>query len=281
MVDLLELADQLQHRDAASRADVEDLVGLLVAVLDHAADGRHVGLGQVDDVDVVADARPVGRRIVVAEDREALAQSGGRLRDVGHEVLRHAARQLADQRRGVGADGVEIAQCDALEPLVGLDRVAQDVLAHGLRVAVGRLGRLAGRLLRDGLLVRLAVDGARRREDDVRPLEVAHQLDDVHERREVVAVVLEGLLDRLAHGLRGREVDHRVEFVLFKDLRAEGLHVAAVHLDARHVDARDLAHALDGVDVAVREVVGDHHVVTGVDELHGGVRADVSGAAAD
>ena len=38
---------------------------------------------QVHDVDVVADARPVGRRVVVAEDREALAQSGGGLRDEG------------------------------------------------------------------------------------------------------------------------------------------------------------------------------------------------------
>ena len=46
-----ESADQLQHRDPAAGADVEDLVGLLVAVLDHATDGGHMGAGQVHDVD--------------------------------------------------------------------------------------------------------------------------------------------------------------------------------------------------------------------------------------
>ena len=280
MVDLFELAHQFQHRDAAARADVENLVGLLVLVAGHAVDRRHVGFGEVHDVDVVADARPVGRRVVVAEDREALAQSGGGLRDEGHEVLRHAARQFADQRRRMCADGVEIAQRDAFHAGVGGERVAQDVLAHLLGVAVGRSGRLAGRLLRHGLLLRLAVNGARRREDDVPAAEFTHQADDVHKRGEVVAVVFERLLHRLAHGFRRCEVDHRVEFVLFEDL-AESRPVAAVDLDEGDVHAGDLAHAFDGVEVAVRKVVDDHHVVAGVDEFHGGVRADVACTAAD
>ena len=280
VVDLFELAHQFQHRDAAARADVENLVGLLVLVAGHAVDRRHVGFGEVHDVDVVADARPVGRRVVVAEDREALAQSGGGLRDEGHEVLRHAARQFADQRRRMCADGVEIAQRDAFHAGVGGERVAQNVLAHLLGVAVGRSGRLAGRLLRHGLLLRLAVNGARRREDDVPAAEFTHQADDVHKRGEVVAVVFERLLHRLAHGFRRCEVDHRVEFVLFEDL-AESRPVAAVDLDEGDVHAGDLAHAFDGVEVAVRKVVDDHHVVAGVDEFHGGVRADVACTAAD
>ena len=271
---------QLQHRDAVAGADVEDFVGLLLLPVDHAADGCHVGFGQVHDVDVVADARAVGRRIVVAEDREAFAQSGGGLRDERHEVLRHAARQFADQCRGVSPDGVEIAQGDALHPGIGGDRVAQDVFAHLLGVAVGRGGRLAGRLFGHGLLLGLAVDGARRREDDVPASEFAHQADDVHKRREVVAVVFERLGDRFAHGFRRREVDHRIEFVLLEDL-AESRAVAAVHLDEGDVGARDLAHALDGVHVAVREVIDDHDIIAGIDEFHGGVRADVAGTAAD
>ena len=270
---------QFQYRDAAARADIENLVGLLVLVAGHAVDCGHVGFREVHDVDVVADARPVGRRIVVAENREALAQSGGGLCDEGHEVLRHAARQFADQGRGVCADGVEVAQRDAFHAGVGGERVAQDVLAHLLGVAVGRGGRLAGRLFRHGLLLRFAVNGARRREDDA--AEFTHQADDVHERGEVVAVVFERLLNRLAHGLRRREVDHRVELVLFEDL-AESSPVAAVDLDEGNVHARDLAHAFDGVEVAVRKVVvDDHHVVAGVDEFHGGVRADVACTAAD
>lgn len=97
--------------------------------------------------------------------------------------------------------------------------------------------------------------------------------------REVVAVVFEGFLDRLADGFRGGEVDHRVEFILFEDL-AEGFAVAAVDLDEGDVDAGDLAYALDGAHVAVGEVVDDDDVVTGIDQFHGGVRADVTGTAA-
>ena len=75
-------------------------------------------------------------------------------------------------------------------------------------------------------------------------------------------------------------MDDRVEFVLLEDL-AEGRAVAAVRLDEGDVDARDPAHALDGVHVAVREVVDDHDVIPGIDEFHGGVRADIAGTAAD
>ena len=69
---------------------------------------------------------------------------GGRLGDVGHQILRHAARQFADERRGVGADGVEVAQRDAVQALVGRAAVVQDVFGHLLRVAVGRGGGFAG-----------------------------------------------------------------------------------------------------------------------------------------
>ena len=275
VIDLLETVHQFEHRDAAARADVEDLVRLRAPVPDHAADRGDMRAGQIHHVDIVADARSVGSRVVVAEDRKALAQPGGRLRDIGHEVLRHAARQLADQGRGMRADGVEIAQGNALHPLEGSHRVAQDVFAHLLGVAVGRGGRLAGRALRDGLPVRFAVNGARRREDDVPPPELAHQRDDVHERGEVVAVIFERLADRLVHGLRRGEMDHRVELVPFED-PAERFAVAAVGLDEGDLRPRDAADPLDGGDVAVRKVIDDDHVVARGDQLHGGMRSDVA-----
>lgn len=178
------------------------------------------------------------------------------------------------------ADGVEIAQGDALHALVGRQRIAQNVLAHLLGVAVGRGRGLAGRLLRHGQLVGLAVNRTRRREDDVVTSELTHEVDDVHKRRKVVAVVFQRLADRLAHGLRRREMNHRVEVVLFEHF-AKSVAVAAVRLFERHFDARDPADSLDGVHVAVREIIDDHHVVTGAYQFHGGMRTDITGAAAD
>ena len=105
-------------------------------------------------------------------------------------------------------------------PLVGRAAVVQDVFGHLLRVAVGRGGGFAGRLLRDGQCVGLAVDRCRRREEDVRPAELLHQRADVHERREVVAVIFERFGDRLADSLVGGEMDDGAEIVFSKTRRS-------------------------------------------------------------
>ena len=59
-----ESADQLQHRNAPSGADVEDLVRGGAALFDQAVQGSYVGAGQIDDVDVVADAGAVGPKML-------------------------------------------------------------------------------------------------------------------------------------------------------------------------------------------------------------------------
>ena len=101
-----------------------------------------------------------------------------------------------------------------------------------------------------------------------------------HEKHEVVAVIFQRFAHRFAHGLRRREMDYRIEVVFFEH-PGKGVAVAAVGLFERDVDARDPAHALDCIHVAVREIVDDHHVVPRTDQFHGGVRTDITGAAAD
>ena len=56
-----------------------------------------MGLGQVDDVDVVAKAGAVRGRVVVSEDGEALTLADGSLGDERDEVVGHSAGQLADK----------------------------------------------------------------------------------------------------------------------------------------------------------------------------------------
>ena len=60
------------------------------------AQRRDVAGGEVDDVDVVAHAGAVGRRVVVAEHAQPLAAPDRHLRDEGHQVVRDAD---ADPRR--------------------------------------------------------------------------------------------------------------------------------------------------------------------------------------
>ena len=49
-------------------------------------EGEQVGLGEVGDVDVVADAGAVGGRVVVAEDGDRLAAALGDLEDERDQV---------------------------------------------------------------------------------------------------------------------------------------------------------------------------------------------------
>src|SRR3954452_22210307 len=64
--------EHLAHAGPLAAADVEDAVGSAVAggQIFQCGDMR---IGDVDDGDVVADARPVRGRVVVAEDARALA----------------------------------------------------------------------------------------------------------------------------------------------------------------------------------------------------------------
>jgi len=108
-------------------------------------------------VHVVADAGPVRGRVVVAEDAERRAVSGGPQGE-RHEV-RLGIVVLAQTR--VRAAGVEVAQCDRGD--VGGD-AAQQALGGELRLAV-RVGGRQWVVLDDGDVPGIAVDGRCRRED--------------------------------------------------------------------------------------------------------------------
>ena len=54
--------------------------------LDNACHGRNVCLGQVNNIDKVANTRSIGRIVVVAEDSKLFANANGRLREVRDEV---------------------------------------------------------------------------------------------------------------------------------------------------------------------------------------------------
>ena len=128
----------------------------------------------------------------------------------------------------MGADGVEVAQRYALDAGICLHAVAQEVLAHLLRVAVGGGGGLTVGELAHGQLVRLAVDGGGGGEKDVATL-VARYLKDIQERGKVVDIVLEGIGDRLTHCLEGCKVDDGIDLIGIEE-SADLRKVAEIHL---------------------------------------------------
>ena len=259
-------------------AQVEHVHAVLAA---HVVEGAHMAAGKVHHVDVVAHAGAVGRGVVVTEHVDVVELAHGDLGHVGHQVVRDALGVLADEARLVGADGVEVTEQHDVPALVGRVEVGEHLLVHGLGATVGVRGGLELGVLAHGHLVGLAVDGGRRGEHDVVHPVVAQGACQLKRAAEVVLVVLDGLVDALAHGLEGGEVDGARDGVLVEDPVEERavLHVALV--EGADLLARDALDALEGNLACVGEVVDHHDVVAGVEQLHAGVAADEAGAARD
>ena len=69
-------------------------------------------------------------------------------------------------------------------------------------------------------------------------------------------------------------MDDRVDGIVGEDL-PHGFRVAEVHLHQRDVvPPGDLLHPLEAGEVAVGEIIGDHHIVARLDQFHGDVAPD-------
>ena len=191
-------AHHLEHRRALAAADVvrgrRRLAGL--QVLGH----RHVGVGQVDHVHVVAHARAVGRVVVGAEHQRRLP-ARQRAEDLGEQVVRAVVGQL----HRAGADHVEVAQRRVVQIRVAHRDVAQQPLADDLALAVGALGRRRGVLVHD-LGVGRAVPGRAAGEQEVGDAALGHRLQQHLGAGHVGTEELQRLLDRDAGVLQAGQV---------------------------------------------------------------------------
>ena len=98
---------------------------------------------------------------------------------------------------------------------------------------------------------------------------------------QVVLVVLDGLVHRLAHRLVRGEVDGTADGLLVENAveKCPVFHVALV--ESANLLARDALDALEGNLAGVGQVVDHDDVIPGVEQLNAGVAADETGAARD
>ena len=201
-----------------------------------------MGLGEVNDVDIVAQTCSVGGIVVIAENRQTFAQTCSCLGDEREQVVGYTAGKLADESRRMCADGVEVAQGNAIHAFVGGAAVAENVLGNLLGVAVGRCSRLTGSLLCYGQHFGVAIYCCRRREEDIGAAELFHELEDVHIRYQIVLIVFEGFAHRFTHSLVCGEVDNGAELVAFENT-AESFLVAGVTFFESNLAAEDFLNA--------------------------------------
>src|ERR1051325_4942795 len=118
--------DPLFDRGTVAAAEIEH-----VALL--AGERAHVCRGEIDDVNVITDARAVGSGIIGAEDLDVWALAQRDLEDNGNQMRLLAVMFTVAAGR---TSRVEVAQTDVLDAVQTVVPV-EDFLEHQLRFTVG------------------------------------------------------------------------------------------------------------------------------------------------
>ena len=218
--------------------------------------------GEVDDVDVVAEASAVVGCVIVAEDIEFGEFAGGNFHDVRHEVVGDTVGVFAEETGGVVADRIKVAKSDDVEFGVGGGEVFEDFLNHVFGFAVG-IGELdAGRHGFDALFDALvAIDGGRRGEDEVFDIVGLHGLEEIESAGDVVVVIAERLFDGFGDGFEPSEMNDEVEMSAGEDL-VEGFAIEEVDFVEGGLGAGDLGDSVEDFLLAIDEIVDDFDGVT-------------------
>ncbi len=262
----LHRVEHLKHRIAAPVAAVQH--GRGPARLD-VAQGGDVSGGKIADVDIVALAGTVARRVVLAIDLDQRPKPERRL-DRDPDQVDDVRPLLAGAPGGVGAGDVEIAQRHRREAGIGGGDVAQHLLAHQLGVAVG-VDRPGRRVLADRRAIRDAVDGGTGRKDEAPDPCFQRGLGKGQRPERVVAIIFGRLRHRFRYGDAGCEMHDRSDVVIGEDA-LEPRRIVHASLVKRH----GLRHRRAD---AGREIVEHDRAVSGIKKRQHDVAADIAGTA--
>ena len=268
----------IQHAVSNAGAQVADKQAALALQL---LQSGHVAQGQVYHMDVVPDAGAVGGGVVIAVDMELFQLAHGHLSDVGHQVVGDAVGVLADEAAFMGTDGVEVPQQGHVQRGVRFAVVREDALNEQLGGAVGVGGAASGEVLPDRHAGGVTVHGGGGGEHEVLHIVGPHGVQQYQCADQVVGIVLQRLSHAFANSLQTGEVHDGVNVGVLGEQGLRGGGIAQVRLHKGDGLAGDLLHPAHGFLTGVAQVIHHHDVVTGLQQFHAGVAADVTGAAAD
>src|SRR6202042_1863614 len=211
--------DYFEHRISFAGVEIQ---GDRVFALFQMLQGADVGVGQIVDVDVVAEASAVGRGIVGGEDIQLGAIGQGRLKGE-LDQMRFGIVKFADLAGLVGSGGVEVPQTCYAE-IEGMPVRFECVFECELRRSIGidRFARIRfGNRNFDGN----AVNGAGRGENKMADSGVDGGVQKSERARDIVAEIFARVGDGFSHITMSGEVhdgvdprQNLVEFGLVSDV---------------------------------------------------------------
>ena len=178
----------------------------------------------------------------------------------------------------MGTDGIEIAQQHRTEVGMCCHIVGQNSLDHDLGPAVGAGGLDGRHFFLVGMGIVGTVDRRGGGENKLLAVKFLHHFQQGEGAVQIVAVVLQGLLDALAHCLKCGKVNDRIDFVGSKNL-AQCVFVLAVQLVKSRAGAGDGFNAIDDLCLGIGQIIHNDGLMACLNQFHHGMAADITGAA--
>ena len=217
--DAANAVDNFFHSEAGAVAEVINEAMVSSAGRFEGLQGENVSVGEVGDVDVVADAGAVVGRVIFAEDFNGGAAAEGDVEDEGDEVrLGFVGFSAGDDTASLstvfrGSGNVEIAERGGAQA-VDLVEPVEHVLDEELGLAVG-IGWLEGGGFGDRNGLRLAVDGCGGAEDQAPGAGGVNRFQQGKGGGSIVAEVNLGVFHGFAGFDEGGEVEDTIKGSVF------------------------------------------------------------------
>lgn len=255
--------------DAASglAAQIENIA---LAAVQEIAHGQDVSVGEIGDVDVIADAGAVFRRVIRAEDGDMVAYALRRFQNERDE-MRLRIVIFADGAALCRPGRIEIAERDVAKAVSG-GEIGEHMLNDEFRAAVD-IGRTVREIFFNRRFLRLPVHGGGGGEDDFGNARFLQSEQKVERAFHIVFVIFGRVFHRFADKRRRGEMDDAGNIVATERL-GDKINVVNVAADERDI----FRH---GFFVTGRKIIKDDGRESGRCQSEHGVRTDVAGTAGD
>ena len=241
-------------------------------------EGSYMSGCKVAYVDIIAHACTIVGVVIIAENAQLLADTYCGLRDIRHEVIGDTIGVLAHRSGWMRTYGIKITEQYDIPLIISLLYVNQHFLQHRLGLAVRVRAMPLGAVFRNRDNGRIAINGSRRRENQILATMLAHHVEQYKGRVHVVLIILQRLAHRFAYSFEAGKMDNGINLIVRENL-LHSRSVAYVSLYERHLFADDLSHSAKRFGIGITKVINYYHIVAGLVELNNGVAADKASTA--
>ena len=177
------------------------------------------------------------------------------------------------------SDRVEIPQDRSMKILVGMGFVTNDFLIDLFGVAIRRECLLdrCGLVHRQMSGIRLAINRARRREDEVLHAMQFHNLQERNKAAEIIAVIQQRFLYGLAYRFAGSEMNHTHYIRIVFENAIQIYEIAAVNIGEFRLFTYNSSYSVQHINGGIAQVIYDSYIIALLHQFDRCMRTYITG----